>query len=63
MHHFQEFHMLVLSRKEGESVRVGDAVVTVTKIGIGGVKLGFAAPQTTKIVRTELEGRPRRPAA
>jgi carbon storage regulator len=55
--------MLVLSRKEGESVRVGDAVITITKVNGGNVKLGFTAPQSTKVVRTEIENRPRRPAA
>ena len=53
--------MLVLSRKENESVTLqgseyGADVVTVTVLAIQGnrVKLGFAAPEAVKIVRSEL---------
>jgi carbon storage regulator CsrA len=61
---FRSFNMLVLSRREGQAVRVGEAVITVTKIGDGSVKLGFVAPLTTKVLRTELDDRPgKKPAA
>ena len=53
--------MLVLSRKENESITLqgseyGADVVTVTVLAIRGnrVKLGFAAPEEVKIVRSEL---------
>ena len=45
--------MLVLSRKEGQSVMVGDTKVTIIKSN-GQVRLGFDGPQGTKIVRAEL---------
>lgn len=47
--------MLVLSRKIGERVLVGDAVViTVVRIGPNAVRLGIEAPKDMDIVRTEL---------
>ncbi len=47
--------MLLLSRKSGESVRIGDAVVTVRRMRGRRVWLGVEAPQSVKILRTELE--------
>ena len=47
--------MLVLSRKLGESVRIGGGVsITVVKIAGGGVRLGIEAPDGMEIVREEL---------
>ncbi len=47
--------MLVLSRKVGERVLVGDkVVVTIVRIGPNAVRLGIAAPQDMNIVRGEL---------
>jgi carbon storage regulator len=47
--------MLVLSRKEGESVMIGDQIrVTVTRIDSDAVKLGFTAPTKTLIYRDEI---------
>jgi len=47
--------MLVLSRKLGERVLVGDqVVVTVVRIGHNAVRLGIEAPPNHKIVREEL---------
>jgi carbon storage regulator len=47
--------MLVLSRKIGESVRIGGGVsVTIVKISGGGVRLGINAPEGVEIVREEL---------
>jgi carbon storage regulator len=47
--------MLVLSRKEGESVMIGDQIrVTVTRIDPDAVKLGFTAPSKTLIYRDEI---------
>jgi carbon storage regulator len=47
--------MLVLSRKVGERVLVGDKVViTVVRIGPNAVRLGIEAPKEMNIVREEL---------
>ena len=47
--------MLVLSRKSGEKILIGDRiVVTVVKIGNGGVRLGVDAPPELAVVREEL---------
>ncbi|WP_394218437.1 carbon storage regulator CsrA [Halobacillus trueperi] len=47
--------MLVLNRKEGESVRVGDDI-TITVVGVEGgqVKLGIEAPKSVGIHRQEV---------
>jgi len=48
--------MLVLSRKAGESVRIGaDVRVTVLRIGPTSVRVGIEAPSYLGIVREELE--------
>ncbi len=47
--------MLVLSRKVGERVHVGDkVVVTIVRIGPNAVRLGIEAPKDMNIVRAEL---------
>ena len=47
--------MLVLSRKNGECVRIGRYVeVKVLSIGGGKVKLGFTAPPDVDIQRNEI---------
>ena len=47
--------MLVLSRKVGERVMVGDnVVITVVRIGPNAVRLGIEAPKDMNIVREEL---------
>jgi carbon storage regulator len=47
--------MLILTRRLGESVRVGDEV-TVTVLGVKGpqVRLGFAAPGYVAVHREEI---------
>lgn len=48
--------MLVLSRKLGQSIQIGDdVVVTVVRVEGLKVRLGIEAPQSVRIVRTELE--------
>ncbi len=48
--------MLVLARKVGESVVIGDGItVTVLEVGRSGqIRLGIDAPKTTRIYRREL---------
>lgn len=48
--------MLILSRKDGEEVLIGDdIVVKVIESSKGVVKLGFEAPEEIMILRGELE--------
>ena len=48
--------MLVLSRKVGERILIGDNVsVTVVRIVGGGVRLGIQAPPEMAVVREELK--------
>jgi carbon storage regulator len=47
--------MLVLSRKPGERILIGDEVsVTIVRIGPNTVRLGIDAPRNMNIVREEL---------
>ncbi len=47
--------MLVLSRKPGERILIGDDIaVTVVRIGPNTVRLGIDAPRAMNIVRDEL---------
>jgi carbon storage regulator len=47
--------MLVLSRKNGECVCIGDSIeVKVLEIAGGKVKLGFSAPHDVAIQRNEI---------
>ncbi len=47
--------MLVLSRKVGERILIGDkVVVTVLAIERGKLRLGFEAPRDVRITRKEL---------
>ncbi len=47
--------MLVLSRRVGERIRIGDAVtVTVVRVSGGGVRLGIEAPPEMAVTREEL---------
>ncbi|NOY43453.1 MAG: carbon storage regulator CsrA [Planctomycetes bacterium] len=47
--------MLVVSRKVGERIIIGDKItVTVVKIGSGGVRIGIDAPTEMAVMREEL---------
>jgi carbon storage regulator len=47
--------MLVLSRKVGERILIGDDIaITVVRIGQGGVRIGIDAPSKLVVVREEL---------
>lgn len=46
--------MLVLTRKVGETIRIGDdIVVTVLEMRRGQVRIGIDAPRQMRIVRTD----------
>ncbi len=47
--------MLVLSRKVGERIWIGDQIsITVVRISSGGVRIGIEAPTEMSVVREEL---------
>ena len=51
--------MLVLSRKKGEVIRIGDdVVITILESDAGRVKVGIDAPPEVKVLRAELKTRP-----
>jgi carbon storage regulator len=48
--------MLVLSRKVGQKILIGDNIsVTVVRVGQGGVRIGVEAPEEMEVVREELK--------
>jgi carbon storage regulator len=51
--------MLVLHRKPGETIVVGDITFTVCEMKGGGVRIGIEAPDTLRIMRGELIGKTR----
>ena len=56
--------MLVLSRKVGERILIGDNIaVTVVRVGPGVVRLGVDAPRDLVIVREELKEDAKSPQA
>jgi len=46
--------MLVLTRRVGESIRIGDVKVTVESLRYGKVRLGVEAPVTVPVHREEV---------
>ena len=53
---YRESRMLVLSRKVGEKILIGDNIsVTVVRVGPGVVRLGVEAPQNMTILREEIK--------
>jgi carbon storage regulator len=53
--------VLVLSRKVGERILIGERItVTVVKLGHGGVRIGIDAPPEMAVVREELAEEMRR---
>lgn len=47
--------MLILSRKKGESIRIGEDIeIVVTEVKGDKVRLGISAPEDTQISRAEL---------
>jgi carbon storage regulator len=54
--------MLVLSRKVGERILIGDNIsVTVVRLAPGVVRLGVEAPENMSIVREEIKDSARIP--
>jgi carbon storage regulator len=54
--------MLVLSRKEGERILIGDQIaITVVRINATTVRIGIDAPTRMIVVREELTGGAREP--
>lgn len=50
--------MLVLTRKLGEGIRIGDDVtITIVEMKGGNVRIGIDAPQSKKIYRQEVYAR------
>jgi carbon storage regulator len=48
--------MLVLSRKSGERILIGDKItVTFVRIAQGGVRIGVEAPDDLPVIREELK--------
>jgi carbon storage regulator len=59
----EEEAMLVLSRKQNESILIGsDIRVTVTRISGNRVALGIEAPPEIAVVRAEVLNRPKQEA-
>ena len=52
----KETQMLVLSRKAGERICIGEDIsVTVVRISGGGVRIGIEAPKEMPVIREELK--------
>lgn len=51
--------MLVLTRKQGEQIQIGDGIVIkVIKSGKSTVKIGIEAPKNVRVMRAELCNQP-----
>ena len=49
-------YMLVLSRKVGERILIGENIcVTIVRVAAGGVRVGIEAPSDMVVVREELK--------
>jgi carbon storage regulator len=53
----KEEHMLVLSRKLGESIYIDDVKVTVVRVDRNRVKIGIEAPSHVQVLREEIRDR------
>jgi carbon storage regulator CsrA len=48
--------MLVLSRKRGETIQIGDRItITIVRVGCNRIKIGVDAPEELRILRGELD--------
>lgn len=56
--------MLILSRKIGEALKIGDNIeIRILDINGGQIRIGIDAPKHINVVRSELLDRPRKTAA
>ena len=46
--------MLVLSRRKGEQIIIGDSVLTLLDTGRGRVRIGIESPDDVSVLRAEL---------
>ncbi|ALB44519.1 carbon storage regulator CsrA [Clostridium beijerinckii] len=47
--------MLIITRKKGESIMIGDDIeIVISKIDDGSVKIGIKAPRDIEVLRREL---------
>ena len=47
--------MLVLSRKEGQKIRIGDDIlITIVRVSARAIRIGIEAPNNVQIIREEL---------
>jgi carbon storage regulator len=54
-----EVHMLVLSRRESERIKLGNSIVlTVIRVSGDRVRLGIEAPPDVLVLREELQTQP-----
>lgn len=52
--------MLLLDRKVGETIKIGDDIeVTILEVDRGIVRIGFTAPRDIKILRSEFLEKPK----
>lgn len=50
--------MLIIGRREGEALRIGDDIeIMVLQIAGGQVRIGIQAPDTVRVTRTEHDDR------
>jgi carbon storage regulator len=55
MNNARRFAMLVLSRKQGESIRINDNItIKIVRVGQGRVQIAIDAPKHVTILREEL---------
>jgi carbon storage regulator len=47
--------MLVLTRKEGEKIIIGDVIISIVSVRGKSVRIGIDAPKEIKILREELK--------
>lgn len=56
--------MLVLTRKPDEQIRIGDdIVITIVRVKGNTIRVGVEAPKGVRVIRGELEGKPKDSAA
>lgn len=55
--------MLMLNRRKGQTVLIGDVEIVVAEVHRGECRLGITAPPGIEIIRGELRQKPRTPHA